>query len=69
MSQSIDELKTAIKQMKNNKSPGRDGLPYELSGGNLLFTKIFKQVTLMWKNEKIPANFQESVFGLVRERR
>lgn len=65
LSRSIDELQTGIKQMKNNKSPGRDGFPYEVSGGNLLFDKIFEQVTLMWKNEKIPGNFQESIISIL----
>lgn len=67
LSPTLDELQMAIKQMKNNKSPGVDGLPYEVYkyGGKIVITKIFELISLMWKNETIPSDFKESIISIL----
>lgn len=53
---SFSEVYAAIKELKNNKSPGPDCIPAELlKEGGFLCTRTIRQfITLVWQQEDIP---------------
>ena len=55
------ETKQAIKALKNNKSPGPDGLPSELfkEGGYVLHQRLHNLILSIWTLEKVPKEFRD----------
>lgn len=52
----LDEIKSAIRKLKNNKSPGSDALPSELfkHGGPQLHQILHHLITCIWQTRKMP---------------
>lgn len=55
----LDEVITAINQLKNGKAPGEDNLPAELfkEGGRTLWCKIHILLTHVWEQETLPEDW------------
>ncbi|KAL0271345.1 UNVERIFIED_CONTAM: hypothetical protein PYX00_008462 [Menopon gallinae] len=62
---SIEEIRSTIKQLKNNKAPGENAIVAELlkAGGLSLETEIHRLITTIWKTEKIPERWNKAVIG------
>jgi len=60
---SAAEIELAIDKLKNHKSPGIDQIPAELikAGGRTIFLDIHKLITSIWKKEKLPEEWKESI--------
>ena len=60
----LNDLRSAIKEMSNHKSPGSDGLPAEifkvLDGNSLL--KFYEIIELCWTEEEVPQDFIDPKF-------
>lgn len=59
----IDETIKAIKQLKNGKAAGIDGIPPELwkFGGTALHSKLHQLFVLCWESGKVPNDFRDAV--------
>ena len=57
------EVELAIDKLKSHKSPGFDEIPAELikAGGGKIFLEIHKLITFIWKEEKLPEEWKESI--------
>ena len=53
----------AINKLKSHKSPGIDEIPAKLikAGGGTICLEIHKLVTSIWKKEKLPEEWKESI--------
>jgi len=60
---SASEFELAINKLKSHKSPGIDQIPDELfkSGGRTICLEIHKLITSIWKKEKLPEEWKESI--------
>ena len=60
---SASEVELAIDKLKSHKSPGIVQIPAELIkvGGRTLCLQIHKLITSIWKKEKLPAEWKESI--------
>ena len=60
---SASEFELAIDKIKSHKSPGIDQIPTELIkvGGRTLCLEIHKLITSIWKREKLPEEWKESI--------
>jgi len=52
-----------IDKLKNHKSPGIDQIPAELNkaGSRTICLAIHKLITSIWKKEKLPEEWKESI--------
>ena len=59
----IDELKVAVKSLKNNKSPGPDQIVNELitNGGEAIIQSIFELFEQVYETEDIPDQWGEAI--------
>ena len=59
----LDEVKKCVASLKNNKSPGTDGLPAEFYkyGGDTLVEELHDMIEVMWTIERIPDEWRESL--------
>ena len=57
------EVELAIGKLKSHKSPGIDEIPAELikAGGGTTCGGIHKLITSIWKKEKLPEEWKESI--------
>jgi len=60
---SAAEFELAIDKLKSHKSPGIDQITAELIkiGGRTIFLEIHKLITSIWKKEKLPEEWKESI--------
>jgi len=60
---SASEVELAIDKLKSHKSPGIDQIPAELikAGGRTIYFEIYKLITSIWKKEKLPEEWKESI--------
>jgi len=60
---SASEFELAIDKLKRNKSPGIDQIPAELTkaGGRTICLEIHKLIISIWKKEKLPEKWKESI--------
>ncbi|KAL1448299.1 hypothetical protein WDU94_008926, partial [Cyamophila willieti] len=60
---SFVEVQQAIKELKNNKAPGEDGISTEVlkAGGITLATKIHELILEIWENETLPEEWKEAI--------
>ena len=59
----IEDVKKAIRNLKNNKVAGTDGIHLELIkyGGNKLLNRMYELVRQIWEEERIPEEWKETV--------
>ena len=57
------EVELAIDKLKSHKSPGIDEIPAELikARGGTICLEIHKLITSIWKKEKLPEEWKESI--------
>ena len=57
------DVELAIDKLKSHKSPGIDQIPAELitAGGRAICLEIHKLITSIWKKEKLPEEWKESI--------
>ena len=57
----IEELNTAINQLKNNKCPGNDGMSNEMlkACGESMRKSILNMINWIWRNEELPADLKD----------
>jgi len=60
---STSEVELAIDKLKSHKSPGIDQIPAELikAGGRTIYLEIYKFIISIWKKEKLPEEWKESI--------
>ena len=60
---SVEEIKAAIKKLRNNKAPGYDGIPGELfkTGCEKLIETIYEFVIKVWRDELLPRAWMKGV--------
>jgi len=60
---SASEVELAIDKLKSHKLPGIDQIPAELikAGGRTICLEIHKLITSIWKKEKLPEEWKESI--------
>ena len=60
---SLEEVKRAIKHLRNNKSPGKDGIPSEIwkGGGDILEERLHRLMKIIWTEENIPVSWREGI--------
>jgi len=60
---SAAEVELVIDKLKSHKSPGIDQIPAELikAGDRAIFLEIHKLITSVWKKEKLPEEWKESI--------
>ena len=60
---SASEFELAIDKLKSHKSPGIDQIPAELikAGGRTICLEIHKLIISIWKKEKLPEEWKESI--------
>jgi len=66
---SVSKVHQAIKHMSNNKAPGVDSLPAEVStyGGMHLTHQLVYLFSLIWCEEQVPQDFKDaSIIHLYR---
>ena len=58
----LDELLLAINSLKNNKSPGTDGIPGEVLkyGGATLHHRLHQLISAVWEAEEVPQQWKDS---------
>lgn len=58
----IEEVKKAICCLKNNKSPGVDGIPGEVlkHGGDALHSRLHEIISAMWEVERVPQQWKDA---------
>jgi len=60
---SASEVELAINKLKSHKSPGIAHIPAELikAGGKTICLEFHKLITSIWKKEKLPEEWKESI--------
>jgi len=68
---SASEVELAIDKLKSHKSPGIDQIPAELikAGGRTIYLEIHKLIISIWKKEKVPEEWKESIIVPIRKKR
>ena len=56
----LEEVKAAVSELRNNKAPGSDNLPGELFkyGGEALCTKLHELIVKIWESEMMPEEWE-----------
>jgi len=64
------EIELAIGKLKIHKSPGIHEIPAELikAGGGTTWGEIHKLITSIWKKEKLPEEWKESIIVPIHEK-
>lgn len=59
----LDEVKTAIRGLKNNKAAGKDELPAELlkHGSEQLYQLLHRIILKIWEEEELPASWLDGL--------
>ena len=59
---SMQEVGNAIKNLKNHKSPGSDGIPGELLkfGGGATVNKLYELIVNIWNQEEVPQEWKNA---------
>ena len=64
------KVELAIGKLKSHKSPGINEIPAELikTGGGTICGEIRKLITSIWKKEKLPEDWKESIIVPVHKK-
>jgi len=64
------EFQLAIDKLKSYKSPGIHQIPAELikAGGGTIYLEIYKLIISIWKKEKLPEEWKESIIVLIHKK-
>ena len=67
---SASEFELAIDKLKSHKSLGIDQIPAELfkAGGRTIYLEIHKPIISIWKKEKLPEEWKESIIVLIHKK-
>jgi len=67
---SASEVKLAIDKLKSHKLPGIDHTPAELikAVGRTICLEIHKLITSIWKKEKLPEEWKESIIAPIHKK-
>ena len=59
----VADVKQVMKQMKNAKAPGDDGIPFELlgEGGECIVQQLLKTLSIAYRSESVPLDWQRGV--------
>jgi hypothetical protein len=59
----VSEVELAIDKLKSHKWPGNDQIPAELikAGDRTICLEIHKLITSIWKKEKLPEEWKDSI--------
>ena len=60
---SVSEVELAIDKLKSHKLPGTDQIAAELikAGGRTIYLEIHKLIISIWKKEKLPEDWKDSI--------
>ena len=63
---SMDEIKAAIKKLKNNKASGADGIRAEVikAGGEVVELWVARLLGVVWKQRRVPTEWLKAVIML-----
>ena len=66
----IEDVKKAMRNLKNNKAAGTDGIDPELIKywGNRLLNRIYELVWQIWEEERTPAEWKERIIVPVHKK-
>jgi hypothetical protein len=66
----IENVEQAIRNLKNNKAAGTDGIHSELIKyrGYKLLNRIYELVRQFWEEERIPAEWKETIIVSIHKR-
>jgi hypothetical protein len=66
----IEDVKKALRNFKNKKAAGVDGIHSELIkyGGNKLLNRIYEIVRQIWEEERIPEKRKETITVPIHKR-
>jgi len=66
----IEDVKEVLKNLKNNRAAGTDGIHLELIkyGGNKL-NRMYELVRQIWEKERIPEEWKETIIVPIHNRR
>ena len=64
------EFELAIDKLKGHKSPGIVEIPAQLikAGGGTICLEIYKLITSIWKKEKLPEEWKESIIVPIQKK-
>ena len=67
----LDEVKSAIFSLKNNKAPGIDGLPAEVfkAGGHHLHSHFHGFLEKLWINEEAPEDLRDGLMAIIYKKK
>ena len=67
---SASEVELPINKLKSHKSTGIDQIPAELikAGGRTIYLEIHKLIISIWKKEKLPEEWKESIIVLIHKK-
>jgi len=67
---SASEVELAIDKLKSHKSTGIDQIPAELikAGGRTISLEIHNLIIPVWKKEKLPEDWKESIIVLIHKK-
>ena len=59
----VEEVRQVMKQMKNGKAPGDDGIPFELlgAGWECIVQQLLKMFNIAYRSESVPLDWQRGV--------
>jgi len=66
----IEDITKAIRNLKNNKVAGTDGIHPELIkyGGNKLLNRMYELVRQIWEEKRIPEEWKETIIVPIHKR-
>ena len=66
----IEDVKKAIRNLKNYKAAGTDGMHSELIKyrGDKLLNRMYELVRQIWEEERIPERWRETIIFLIHKR-
>lgn len=66
----MEKIHTAVKTLRNNKTPGIDNIPVEFckSGEQAITVTLHRIIGKIWKEETISKEWEESIICLIHKK-